>query len=110
MPPVPGMQQNPLPCLPEAGSPGKWLRAGRMLYLWPVYGVEKEQIGMRRVPVIDLSACTDCESCLEICPSVFRRNSETGLIEVVDLPDYPEEEVREAMALCPADCITWEAS
>ncbi len=65
---------------------------------------------MRQVPVIDLNACSDCESCLEICPEVFRRNSETGLIEVVDLPDYPEEEIREAIAMCPADCITWEES
>lgn len=65
---------------------------------------------MRRVPVIDLSACTDCESCLEICPAVFSRNPETGLIEVIDLSDYPEEEILEAIAVCPADCITREES
>lgn len=70
----------------------------------------REQILMRRVPVIDLSACTDCESCLEICPAVFRRNPETGLVEVIDLSDYPEEEILEAIAVCPADCITREES
>ena len=64
----------------------------------------------KRTPVIDLSRCTDCDSCLEICPEVFRRNEETGLIEIVDLEEYPEDRVSEAIALCPADCIEWERS
>ena len=63
---------------------------------------------MRKIPVIDLGRCNECESCLEVCPTVFRRNKETGLIEVIDLPEYPEKEVEEAMSLCPTDCITWE--
>jgi len=25
----------------------------------------------------------------------------------MDLPEYPEHEVREAISTCPADCITW---
>ena len=63
---------------------------------------------MGRVPSIDLSECTDCEACLELCPSVFQRNSETGRIEVVELTEYPEEEIAETIAMCPCDCITWE--
>ena len=63
---------------------------------------------MKKIPVIDLSECTDCESCLEICPSVFKRNEETGHIEVIDLPLYQEDDVREAISMCPADCISWE--
>ena len=63
---------------------------------------------MGKIPVIDISECTDCESCLEICPVVFVRNGEMGYIEVIDLPEYPEDEVREAIVICPADCITWE--
>ena len=63
---------------------------------------------MPKVPVIDISECTGCESCLEICPYVFQRNSETGYIEVVDLSECPEDQVREAMSMCPANCITWE--
>jgi len=61
-----------------------------------------------KVPVINSSQCTDCDSCIEICPTVFKRNKETGYIEVVDLPEYPEDDVQEAMNMCPADCITWE--
>jgi ferredoxin len=63
---------------------------------------------MKKIPSIDLSRCTDCESCLEICQKAFKRNEETGLIEVVEFPEYTEEEVQEAINMCPADCITWE--
>ena len=70
--------------------------------------MEEGQIPLQGAPVIDLSGCTDCESCLEICPEVFKRNQETGLIEIADLPDYPEEKVQEAIAVCPGACISWE--
>ena len=63
---------------------------------------------MKKIPVIDISRCTDCESCLEICPDVFQRNLETGLIEVADLTGYPEEDVDQAINICPEDCISWE--
>jgi ferredoxin len=63
---------------------------------------------MRKVPTIDIRDCTDCGSCLEICPRVFVRNSETGYIEVLDLPEYSEEDIQEAIGMCPADCITWD--
>jgi ferredoxin len=63
---------------------------------------------VRRVPSIDGSRCTDCESCIALCPEVFRRNEQTGLIEVIDRREYPEEEVQAAISVCPADCITWE--
>ncbi len=68
----------------------------------------QEKRSMKKIPVIDISRCTDCESCLEICPDVFQRNMETGLIEVADLPDYPEEAVDQAINICPVDCISWE--
>lgn len=62
----------------------------------------------KKILVINLGECTDCESCLELCPSIFKRNKETGYIEVVDLDQYPEKDVQEALSICPADCITWE--
>ena len=63
---------------------------------------------VKRTPVIDRFACTDCESCLDLCPEVFQRNAETGHIEVVDLPEYPEDKIQEVISMCPADCIGWE--
>jgi ferredoxin len=60
-----------------------------------------------RVPVIDLGECVYCEACLELCPTVFRRN-DSGYIEVVELSEYPEEEIEEIIKNCPAHCIVWE--
>ena len=63
---------------------------------------------MAKVPSIDLGGCTDCDGCIEICPEVFRRNEAMGYVEVIELGEYPEEKVREAINICPADCIGWE--
>ena len=62
----------------------------------------------KKTPILDLTRCTDCDSCIEVCPAVFRRNEETGIIEIVDLSDYPVEEVQETISICPSDCISWE--
>jgi ferredoxin len=59
-----------------------------------------------KIPVVELSECIKCEICIEVCPSVFRMNS-SGFIEVIDLAQYPEIEVDEAIKNCPADCISW---
>jgi ferredoxin len=42
-----------------------------------------------------------------MAPTVFRRN-DSGLIEVIDLLEYPEEEVNEVIKNCPCNCIMWE--
>jgi ferredoxin len=68
----------------------------------------KDRREMAKTISIDHSTCTDCESCLTLCPSLFRRNEATGLIEVQDLPQIPEEDVRLAMCMCPAHCIASE--
>jgi ferredoxin len=70
-----------------------------------LHGRERKPL---KIPLIDLNECTECESCIELAPEVFRKNPDTGLIEVVDLQWYPEEVVEEAIAICPADCISWE--
>lgn len=63
---------------------------------------------MAQRPIIDTSQCNDCESCLEICPEVFRRNEDTGFLEVQDMPEYPIDAVQEAIVICPGQCISWE--
>ncbi|MEJ5357218.1 MAG: ferredoxin [Desulfobacterales bacterium] len=57
--------------------------------------------------MIDLAECTRCEGCIALCPSVFRVN-QAGFLEAVERPEYPEEEVDEAIKNCPARCIRWE--
>ncbi len=70
----------------------------------------KEKRGNAMIPVVDLWECTDCGSCLEVCPDVFERNSETGSLGVRELSEYPQDCVQEAISVCPVDCITWEGS
>lgn len=60
-----------------------------------------------KIPVINLGECVDCDVCIEVCPALFTRN-DAGYIEVIELPEYLEEELEEAIKNCPVDCITWE--
>jgi ferredoxin len=62
-----------------------------------------------KVPVVDLSQCSVCGACIEVCPEVFRLN-DAGYIEVIELSSYPETEVNESIKYCPEDCIYWEES
>lgn len=63
---------------------------------------------MKRIPVVDIRKCTGCESCLEVCPQVFKKNMETGFIDVADLSEYPKIHVDQAIGICPVGCIRWE--
>ncbi len=71
--------------------------------------MEERKVPVKKAPVIDRSECTDCESCINLCPQIFKRNKETGCIDVVDLPDYPDEALRGVIAMCPGDCISFPA-
>ncbi|MDY6971344.1 MAG: ferredoxin [Thermodesulfobacteriota bacterium] len=62
----------------------------------------------KRTPVIDAYECNDCGSCLELFPAVFKRNEETGSIEVCDVSCCSEEELRDAISNCPKNCIAWQ--
>ena len=68
----------------------------------------KRKKELSRIPAIDAACCTGCNTCIELCPEVFRVREETGIIEIMDLSEYPEDIIREAIILCPVDCITWE--
>lgn len=61
-----------------------------------------------KYPSIDLGLCSYCSGCIEIAPQVFRHNSATGLMEVIELAEYPVDLVDEAIKNCPEDCISWE--
>ena len=63
---------------------------------------------MNRFPSIDLGLCSYCKGCIEIAPQIFRYNSATGFVEVIEHAEYPVDLVDEAIKYCPEDCITWE--
>jgi ferredoxin len=62
-----------------------------------------------RTPTVELSECIKCGVCVEFCPEVFRMN-DAGYVNVIDLPDYPENDVNDAIKYCPVDCIFWDES
>jgi len=60
-----------------------------------------------KTPVVDLSECTMCGICTEICPLVFKVNG-AGYIEVLECDIYPEKDVLEAVKNCPEQCIVFQ--
>ena len=57
-------------------------------------------------PIVELSDCILCEVCGAVSPAVFKL-SDAGFMEVIELSEYPENEVNEALKNCPANCIFW---
>ena len=92
----------------DIGAEAIYLQGKRQFGSPQRHKATKKDMSKKKIPSIDLSRCTGCDSCIEVCPAVFRRNEETGIIEVVDLSEYPQDDVQEAISICPADCITWE--
>jgi len=83
-----------------------WAAGSAMPSIWRGSG-KGRKARMKKVPAIDLSECSDCETCLALCPAVFVRNTETGFIEIQDMEEYPEEKIYEVMSFCPQDCISF---
>lgn len=63
---------------------------------------------MARQVEIELGDCSGCESCVEICPDVFAFNDTLGKAEVIKAEGGDEKAIEEAIASCPAGCITFE--
>ncbi len=60
-----------------------------------------------KTPVVDLGCCNLCEICIELAPQAFQIN-DAGFVEVLNLDNYLDEEIHEAIKNCPKDCIVWE--
>ncbi len=61
-----------------------------------------------KIPIVDIGICTMCGGCIEVAPEVFTINNALGYIGIIELNHYPENEVNEAITICPVDCIIWE--
>lgn len=55
---------------------------------------------------IDQDECIGCEACVELCPSVFGFDDDEEKAFVIEGSDGDSDCVDEAIASCPADCIT----
>ncbi len=57
---------------------------------------------------IDQDECLGCEACVEVCPDVFGFDEDETKAFVIEGKEEGSDCVDEAIASCPADCITWE--
>lgn len=55
--------------------------------------------------IIDTYLCSGCETCVEMCPDVFRMNEVTEKAELVTTSPDITDEVYQAVAFCPEKCI-----
>ncbi len=58
--------------------------------------------------VIDQEECIGCEACVELCPAVFAFDSDAEKAKVIEGADVDVACVDEAIASCPAECISRE--
>jgi len=63
---------------------------------------------MKKV-LIDEDECLGCEACVEICPGMFGFDEDSEKAYVIDgHEDVDEDEVEDAMASCPVECIVYK--
>ncbi|BCO10261.1 hypothetical protein GF1_26370 [Desulfolithobacter dissulfuricans] len=55
--------------------------------------------------LIDTYFCSNCMTCVELCPEVFYFNEDTEKIELTSINPEITEDVRQAVAYCPEKCI-----
>ena len=58
--------------------------------------------------IIDQDECIGCEACVEICPDVFDFDDDSEKAFVIEGSDPESDCVDEAIASCPAECISKE--
>ncbi len=61
---------------------------------------------MKPKVIIDADECLGCEACVDLCPSLFRFNDDLGKAEVIEDGNPDDDCVDEAIASCPAGCIS----
>jgi len=62
---------------------------------------------MARIPYVEKEECTSCNVCVDTVPTVFRMDDDSKA-EVFDPSGASEQEIQDAMDLCPVACIRWK--
>lgn len=55
---------------------------------------------------LDQDECIGCEACVETCPAVFGFDEDETKAFIIEGSDANADCVEEAIASCPAGCIT----
>jgi len=56
--------------------------------------------------LIDDDECIGCGTCEELCPEVFKLNTESEKAEVIIEEGGPQNLIEEAIDSCPVSCIS----
>ncbi len=62
---------------------------------------------MVRAITIDQLACSECGTCVELCPEAFGLDEHGGIV-VLQPDSLSREELNQAVAWCPEQCIQIE--
>ena len=54
---------------------------------------------------VDSYRCNGCETCVSLCPELFRVNEASGKAEAINDSAPCSEELDRAASSCPVDCI-----
>lgn len=57
---------------------------------------------------VDDTTCIGCRHCVEVCPEVFKYNSEKGVAEAVQVPDDCKCDLETIAGECPGGAIIVE--
>jgi ferredoxin len=69
--------------------------------------IQKENYMSKQV-AIDQEECLGCEACVELCPEIFGFDIDETKAYVLMAEDGDEDCIEEAIASCPAACISYE--
>jgi ferredoxin len=68
----------------------------------------KSNDGKNSVVSVDNIECLGCGACADVCPEVFEMDCRTGKAWVITFDMSDKECIEEAIAICPAECISTE--
>jgi ferredoxin len=60
-----------------------------------------------RTLTVNQEECIGCETCMELCPSVFSVDPGTGKSKVLDQDGACKDDIQEAIDSCPVEAIAW---
>jgi ferredoxin len=61
-----------------------------------------------RTVYVDTEDCIGCAACVDVCPDVFEYLESVDKAMVRNPSGASDEEIEEAMEICPVNCIHWE--
>ncbi len=57
---------------------------------------------------VDYECCIGCGACAELCSEVFEMDDRTDKARVTIFEVTDKNCIKEAILICPAECISWK--